>query len=228
MKQVLALVTGACCLLSTVAIAESANPLSAETLVSYPGKTLTVVIHKAPNFIAVTSGRNGTGLGAISPTLEGNKLVRQDQIPDPSLTVAAKLAPMVQAKSGATNIATREDVGPLATGDVAKLVNGKGLILEVWTYLWAFQHLPLDFDHYIVKYEANARILDPAGNPIAGARCLSAPEDKVSFEQLTADHAAGLKALLIKAASTCTDAMAKVLLGTPASAQGNADTKDTQ
>lgn len=228
MKQVLGIVASTCCLLSTVAIAESAAPLSAGTLVSYPGQTLTVVIHKAPNFIALTSGRNGTGLGAISAATEGNKLMREDQIPDPSLAVAAKLAPMVQAKSGATNIATLEDVGPLSTGDVAKIVNGKGLILEVWTYLWGFHLRPLDTEHYSVKYEANARILDPAGNPIAGARCLSTPEDNTSFEQLTADHAAGLKALFIKASSTCTDAMAKVLLGAPASAQGNMASGDAQ
>jgi len=210
MKSVFMLAVSACWLYSSFA--------AAETLDSYSGQVLTVVTHKLPNMFASTSGRNAPRLGAVSPGLEGKKLVEENQIPDPTLAVATRLAPVIAARSKASNTVSFGDVDPLATGDVAKLVNGKGPILEIWTFMWGFRRVSTDFEHYVVRYEAMARILDPAGNPLAGAHCAIVSKDVLAYDDLTADHAAGLKSQFAADASTCADALAGALLAPSAKA----------
>lgn len=205
------------------------NFAAAETLDSYPGQVLTVVTHKPPMFFANASWRGDvSGLGAIAPGIEGKKMMQENQIPDPALAVAAKLSPMVAARSKASSTASIGDVDPLSTTDVAKLVSGKGLILEIWTFAWAFRPLAMNTDHYVVQYDAMARILDAAGNPLAGARCATFSKDILGYDDLIADHAAGLKSQFATESSTCADAFAKVLLAPPAATQADTSSKSAQ
>ena len=195
---------------------------SDDAMRSLHGAHLTVVTYGKSPFAAMTYGKAMFGgLGGLAAIGEGNDVIRNNDVPDPAVTVAAKLSPLLTARlnaSGADNIADR-DPDKNAEKDLAAAASGKGAMLDVQTMYWSFVYFPLDWTHYHVIYTARARLIDAgSGQVIAQAPCkFDTENDKPApdYDTMMADKAAKLKAMLAEAADACTAGIEKDLLGTP-------------
>jgi hypothetical protein len=174
---------------------------------AYAGKPLATIVHKAPNFAAVTwttakmMGNASAGNTGVS---EGNELVREFAIADPAADVAASLASNLSAVLKTT------------PGDST---HGTGLLLDIETVGWAFAYIPEDAVHYQVKYMGRARLIDAAtAADIASAACRweSNAKDAPGYDDLLAGGGALLKDMLASAAKDCAAMYRTQILAVPA------------
>jgi hypothetical protein len=178
------------------------------------GQPLTSVTYTRPDFSAMTYGKAAFGLiGAGLMISEGNAVVKDNDLPDPSLRIEAKLTERLAdhlKASGATKIAGR----PAKLDDEASLsrdAGSKGVILDVETINWMFVYYPLDWSHYRIMYVGRARLIDAnTGKRIAQAPCTYQSDDTAppTYDQMLADKAARLKTMFAAATDFCADKMA--------------------
>ena len=174
---------------------------------AYAGKPLATIVHKAPDFAAVTwttakmMGNASVGNTGVS---EGNELVREFAIADPAADVTASLASDLSA------------VLKTAPGDST---HGTGLLLDIETVGWAFSYIPEDAVHYQVKYMGRARLIDAAtAADIASVPCRweSNAKDAPGYDDLLAGSGALLKDMLASAAKDCAATYRTQILAAPA------------
>ena len=174
---------------------------------AYAGKPLATIVHKAPDFAAVTwttakmMGNASVGNTGVS---EGNELVREFAIADPAADVTASLASDLSA------------VLKTAPGDST---HGTGLLLDIETVGWAFSYIPEDAVHYQVKYMGHARLIDAAtAADIASVPCRweSNAKDAPGYDDLLAGSGALLKDMLASAAKDCAATYRTQILAAPA------------
>ena len=103
------------------------------------------------------------------------------------------------------------------TSSLAKLYGDSDVLLDVQTVGWGFSYFPTDWNSYRVTYNAKARVIETRGGKLlAEASCVRVPEngpEAPSYDQLTSNGAAGLKAELKKAAEQCVVEFRSKLLG---------------
>ena len=174
---------------------------------AYAGKPLATIVHKAPDFAAVTwtmSKMMGNVSSSVSSESEGNELVKDFGIADPAADIAATLASGLSA-----GLKT-------APGDSA---HGTGLLLDIETIGWAFAFIPEDAAHYQVKYMGRVRLIDAAtAADIASVPCRweSNTKNAPGYDDLLAGRGALLKDMLASAAKDCTATYQNQFLATPA------------
>lgn len=190
----------------------------ADAVDALKGQPLTSVTYVKPDFAAMTYGKAAIGglIGGAVMVSDGNTIVKENDIPDPALQIEPKLTALVTERlkaSGATKVAGRaaklDDEQSLS-----KDAGHKGVVLDVESINWMFVYFPFDWTHYRVVYTARARLIDAnTGKRIAQAPCEYKSEDKEppTYDQLLDNKAALLKTMLVTAADTCADKMAKSL-----------------
>jgi hypothetical protein len=190
----------------------------AEAVDALKGQPLTAVTYVRPDFAAMTYGKAAIGglIGGAVMVSDGNAIVKENEIPDPVLRIEPKLTALVAERlkaTGTTKIANRaaklDDEASLS-----KDTGNKGVVLDIESINWMFVYFPFDWTHYRVVYTARARLIDAgSGKRIAQAPCEYKSEDKVppTYDQMLENKAELLKTMLVTAADTCAETMAKTL-----------------
>lgn len=184
---------------------------------AYAGVPLATFTHGKPDFAAITWSRvmmSGGATAGLESVAEGNDLVKEFEVEDPALTIAASLDASLSATLHVI-------AAPPMRTDLFQVPPGaKGLVLDVLTENWAFSYLPADPAQYQVKYMGRARLIDAAtGAELASAPCRWASEDNKNapgYDELLAGRAALLKDILAAAARDCAAAYKKQFLASPA------------
>lgn len=203
----LVLILGAC---STVRHA----PISDDSLSKLEGRSVVSSRHGQPDFVAFTAGKAVFGLiGALAATSAGNAIVKENEIEDPAITIASGL----QAKlAAAKNTRQLDSSGVADKDDTATVVaasQGGDFVLDVKTLGWMFSYYPTDWMHYRISYSARLRLIDSANKSVlAESACTSVQGDDKNpptKDQLLDDKATLLKEYLAKAATACTELLAR-------------------
>ena len=194
------------------------TPISPESLARLQGKSVQATQYAQPDFAAFTAGKAAFALvGAAMMISEGNEIVKENQIPDPAREISAGLQSRLSAGKGTKPLPNSKTSAQGA--DVAAIVatnSGSDYILDVRTMSWMFNYYPADWAHYRVTYSAKVRLIDAATKSVvAESACTTVQGDDKnppSKDQLLDNKAALLKSYLSKAATTCTDLLAREVL----------------
>ena len=195
----------------------SNTPLTQQASEQLQNKTLTVVHYPVSDFSAFTAGKAMFGLiGAAEMISAGNKIVKEDQIPDPDVRIGDELAQRLASERNMHIIATDKVAASDSPSALASTYQGADLLLDVKTLSWMFVYYPTDWSHYKVVYSARVRLIDTSSKEIlAETACKTVQgDDKLppTREQLLDDHGALLKSYLNKGADACVNVLAKNLL----------------
>lgn len=192
-------------------------PISAEAAGKLQGKKVAAARGEKPDFTAFTAGKAAFAvLGAAAMISEGNAIVKDNEIADPALNIAAQLQTRLAAAK-----ATQPQPDPTAftKDDVAAIVAanpGVDYVLDVRTLNWMFNYYPTDWAHYRITYGAKLRLIDVAAKSVvAESACSTVQGDDKnppSKDQLLENKAALLKSYLEKAATACTEVLARDVL----------------
>jgi len=196
-------------------------PVSPETWNAYQGTTLKTVTHRPADFLAMTANRVRVPIGGLFiMTGKGNGLVRDDQIVDPALAIAAKLSADMANRLKPANMTTRADQVSLSDETLAGVAGSKGLVLDVETTSWGYMYFSLDWSHYRATYFARVKLLDAAtGKPIVKTRCSIDPDKDATSptgDEMLVDNGARLKAMLAADGDACLASVEKDLFGVTA------------
>lgn len=186
------------------------KPLGISQADQISGRSLVVVAHEKPTFVAATARKAMFGaFGAMAMASAGDDIVAKNDIEDPSIYIGEEIA-----KSLATryNVAANEETSISDTDDPDRLASrysGADLVLFTQTRGWSFMYFPTDWDNYRVGLNVTVKLFDRKRNSVlAAANCAYSPEYPDSDEaptrdELLANNASGLKAELKKGADHC-------------------------
>jgi hypothetical protein len=195
----------------------SHTPLSKDVSDQLQGKTVTRTKYSTPDFTAFTAGKAAFALlGAAAMIAEGNSIVKENEIADPSIEISEALA----GKLATTKSMKAVDSARVAESDtIESLVStypGADYLLDVKTFNWMFNYYPTDWAHYKVTYSARLRLIDTAKKTVvAETMCQTVQGDDAkppTKDQLLDAKAALLKSYLKKGASACVEVLAKNIL----------------
>ena len=149
-------------------------------------------------------------LGGMAMISAGNELVRSENIDDPAVEISERIAnDMAQKRSAALLPVSHQIAANDNPASLVKAYSGADIILDVKTINWMYLYYPSNWSKYHVMYTARVRLIDgKSGAIVAQHMCKVDPTDQnnpPTRDALHADHAALLKQLLHKAASTCVD-----------------------
>lgn len=170
-----------------------------------------VIISKRekPPFLATTAlNVQFALLGVAAQISNGNKIINENQVEDPSIYIANELAKTLESQLGITNITT--STSKTTTNNVKTLAEqykGADLLLDVQTTNWQSIYYTSDWNNYRVLYTAKLRLIDTKNQKVlAESSCSKNQDDKKnspSYDQLIANNAAVLKAALKSHADAC-------------------------
>lgn len=172
------------------------------------GKTMAVTASDKPNFGIMTVGKVMFGMvGAVAMIIEGNKIIKTYDIPDPAEyigeSIAAKISEIHSVSIEHSVVAESDD----AVDALAEKYSAKDLVLDVRTINWSFGYFPTDWDSYRVIYSAKLRLIDTnTRDVVAESFCARIPvqtPESPSYDQLLENSAERLKKELKVAADYC-------------------------
>jgi hypothetical protein len=215
-------------LLSSLALAlpacgtPSPQAVGAQSLARLKDKSLVVAMPAARvDFTAFTPGKAAFSfLGDVAMRSEGNRIVADNAIADPALSIGRDLAQELGASAGVRPVAaaapiTSSDESPAA---VAAKAAGAGLVLWVRTKDWRTWYYPSNFNRYRARVEVFAALIDVASKTVlAQATCdESSPtsaDASPTYGEMVGAGAQRLKEELARAQSACVATLKKGLLG---------------
>lgn len=186
------------------------KPLGISQADQITGRSLVVVAHEKPTFVAATAQKAMFGaFGAMAMASEGDDIVARNGIEDPSVYIGEEIAKALAtrykvAAHGETSITDSDDLDQLASR-----YNGGDLILFTQTRGWSFTYFPTDWDNYRVGLNVRVKLYDPKRKTLlAAADCAYSPDyadsdEAPTHDELLANSATGLKAELKKGADHC-------------------------
>jgi len=197
---VLAIAAGGCAQLSN-------TTLDAQAL---RGRSVEVVVQSTPSFYADNRRRRRFGLlGAFAMAHEGNRLIREHGIPDPSLALAASLRRSVAVRghlaARAPETRSKGVANPTAN-PVTAHGSGPELTLSVRTTNWEYRPFRGASDQFYVIYSVRLDLVDNVRNRAIGTeRCEVTPtiDERLTEAELTANGAAKLRTELALASEQC-------------------------
>lgn len=214
----------ACVLLGACASTQNVA-VSTDTLASMQGKSLILIQRESPTFVAMTSGKGMfavAGVGAAAAA--GNKLVSENQIVDPAMTISRKLAQGLVDEYGMSLRGETETVQSDKVDGLVQMANDNDYALDVATHGWSYIYDGFKFGDYFVGYSSKLRLIDVrSGQVISSGSCAydakKAGKSAVSHETLLRDNAAYIKNELAEATDLCVKEFASNLFSAPAMAQ---------
>lgn len=210
------------CLLSislmTGCVSVKHAPLTKDASAALQGASLSATQYPTPDFSAMTAGKASFALvGAAAMISAGNKIVKENNIPDPALAIRDGLIKKLEATRNiqvvatATNLVKKDDIKSLVAN-----YQGADFLLDIKTINWMFSYYPTDWTHYRVIYNARLRLIDTkTSRVIAETMCQTVQGDDnnpPTHDQLLENNASLLKDYLSKGASQCVDVLAKDVL----------------
>lgn len=194
--------------------------LTTDTAQSLKGAHVQVVHFDAADFAIFTTTNATFGpIGMVTAVSEGNAMVREDGIDDPSAYIGHSLAERLGKTyqfSGITDLpqphSTKDD-DPAYASSVAH----DGLVIDVRSYMWSFIYFPTHWGKYQPLYSARARIIDAKTGVVVGQQICqikdSDSDTAPTYDELVADKGAILKEQIRKAADACVTQIADKILG---------------
>lgn len=172
------------------------------------GRALTLSKRETPDFAAFTAAAPIFGLiGGLAAIGVGNDIVRTNRIEDPAERIALALSADLAAKYGVRVASTRFPLDTDEVTQLAKTAPDAELLLDVRTFLWAFNYFPTTWNRYRLLYTARVRLIDiKTGRILTEGKCTRIPEETPnapSYNELLADGAARLKVENTIAADYC-------------------------
>ncbi len=193
--------------------------LSADHTKVLQGKTIALSTRPRADFVAMTAGKAAFALvGAVAMIEAGNAIVKNNGIDDPTTLLGQSLLSEAEVRYGVVT-ATPPSVA-IDTTDLAKMAHTAGnadLLLDVQSLGSQFRYFPTDWSHYAVDSAFKVRLLDVHSESlIAEGFCRQttqkdpAPPTK---DELLADNAARLKAILATQRDACLQQLKKDVFG---------------
>jgi len=192
-------------------------PIASTTMSSMSNQTISYTDWPTPAFSATTSG--GVAVGALFGAVggaamairainEGNALVKVNQITDPADSIALSLTNSLATSASATV------VGPVVAAgakpaDIAAAAPGAHYVVDVRTIGWGTMYYLADLSRYGIIYQARMQVIDTTTKAVvAEAYCIQRPvkgqaSTAPTYNELVADGAAKLKAMLAQASENC-------------------------
>lgn len=193
------------------------KPLTANASAQLEGKSLTYAVHSKPDFAAMTAGKAMFAVfGAAAMVSKGNSIIAENNVPDPAQAISSGL---MQRLADQRHMSV-QDTPIRAASDKLDALAAQGTtadyLLDVQTINWMYGYYPSKPSYYRVLYSARMRLIDThTKKVVAETLCKAQPntdENAPTQDELLNDHAAGLKHLLDKAATDCTDVLSKQIL----------------
>lgn len=186
--------------------------LTMKDSVRLEGKTLAVSrYNELPSFAAQTAVNVQFGaLGLASAQSSGNKMIKNNGIEDPALSIAREIAQGLAANYRVKVIEADQFVPLNSKVDaLVKTFADYDFILDVKTLGWGSIYFTSDWNNYRVMYSAHARLIDVANKTVlAEGLCSHVPDygntdDAPTYEQL--ENGEGLRASLANSVAFCAD-----------------------
>jgi hypothetical protein len=151
-------------LASTAQAKDKALPLPESAIPNLAGKTVAVVRHARPDFVAMTAGKAAFGLvGAGAMVAAGNEIVSRNNIEDPAAVLERELAPVFAKKYGMeikpapAYALTQKQKKP---AEIAALEQGVDYVLDIRSGGWMSLYYPTDWNNYWVMYSVQVQLID--------------------------------------------------------------------
>jgi hypothetical protein len=185
-------------------------------------KSLVVSIPSTrPDFRAFTPGKAGFSLvGDVFMRSEGNRIVNDNAVADPTIAIARDLAQALGDSGGprlaagsAPIVSDNDSPAALSAG-----VSGAALVMRVRTRDWRTWYYTTNFNRYRARVEVSAELIDTSTQTVvAKARCdESSPisaDASPTYDEMVGAGAQRLKDELARAQSACVLALKKGLFG---------------
>ena len=221
------IIAAACVLLVTGCVSTRTAQIDNATATALRGKVVALTDRPRAGFVAMTPGKAMFAMiGAAAMIQAGQTIVRENEIPDAAPIVDNALLLAAQKHYGAVR-ATTAPV-QIDTTDVNKLADaakGADILFDVQGVGAQFRYQPLHIGKYIVDSSYKFRIVDVhARKLIAEGFCAQSTKDDPtppSHDELLADKAARLKAILKTQHEQCTDQFATQVLSLPVQTAAN-------
>jgi hypothetical protein len=194
--------------------------LSPQAAASLKGQSVAVTAYATPDFVAMTPSKVLVPFGGLAMITEGNKIIAENKVNDPSLKIAADLAKLLEDNLGTQNIGTPIRV---FDNDVNKITAATGnsvkYILDVQTFMWGLSYFPTDWTHYHIIHTARARIIDASSKAIlAEGFCARPPASNAgapTYEMMLDNNASILKRESLLASEACVKNLTMDMLALP-------------
>lgn len=193
-------------------------PLTSSVGSAYRGKSITYAVHEEkPSFYAMTAGKSMCGgAGAAAMVCEGNEIIRENNVPDPAVTISATLVNDLATKYDLVVIQPTKKTSSTKTAQVASDYGNADLVLDVKTKSWGFAYLPMNWNNYRIMYNAKLKLIDTKKTVELASRSVSYnsinDNKHPSYNQLIDNDAVGLKQELEKAKTHCIIDFRKIII----------------
>lgn len=187
-------------------------PMDRAALPTLKGKTVSVVTHESPSFIAMTSGKGMfavAGVGAAAAA--GNKLVKEKHIEDPAPKVGMLVAEDLNSRFGlSSNGQPSKQAEADDLKEIAGQAAGNDYALDVMTIGWSYMYDGFHFSDYYVGCSVKLRLVDVATSEVLSAGLCAydtktAGKPTVSHDKLLENDAAYIKQTYKDASTYCAD-----------------------
>jgi len=191
------------------------------TLPTLKNKTLSLVIHESPDFLAITPGKKMLTIADIDAGyINGNRLVQKSGINDPAEKICQMLARVLGSNYGLLyheNSMLRSSSKDMKY--LMPLANEKDYLLDVETIGWLVENNSFERSGYYLKYVVETRLIDVRkSKPIGHSTCeydsTVAGKKLVSYAKLIENDAAYIKLTLDEAATFCVNKLKSELFST--------------
>lgn len=183
-------------------------PLNPNAGSAYRGKSITYAIHETPDFSAMTAGMaTFGGIGGAAMVGKGNKIIRENEVPDPARAIAAVLVNDLATEYGLLVMLPNKKTHAKNPEGIASDYRESDLVLDVQTFNWGFAYFPLDWNNYRILYVCKLKLIDTEKQTVlaVGKFKYDSKDSGVypSYDQLMNNKAEGLKMELKKAEEKC-------------------------
>ncbi len=184
------------------------------------GKSLSLVTHESPGFVAMTYGKGMFAVAGVGAAVAaGNELVKESRIVDPAQKIGNLLTQHLGSRYGlSVKGQSSKKAESYDIAEVVKLAGGSDYVLDVATNGWNFIYDGFHFSDYLVGYSVKVRLID-----VANAKTIaegfstydtkSAGKPPVSYEKLLENNAAYIKEALEDATAHCVEKFKTELFG---------------
>lgn len=160
-----------------------------------------VVKNDSPFFSEVTYGKMMFSMlimpvGIIAMKHAGNKIIKENDVLDPSLKIATNLSLKLKNEYDAQVIYDEEILkSSLTTSEMAKKYSDKAdYIIDIKTFDWNIFYAQFDILKYRVKHISELRFIDVKNTKIVGqGYCVAMSNKKYSYDSLLTNKAQNLK-----------------------------------
>ncbi len=181
-----------------------------KTLQTLKNKTLALIIHESPDFMAMTFDKSMfNDAHVIAAYADGNRLIQEKGIHDPADKICKMMAEVFSEKYGLLyNRSSMIKSKSKKMKDLVHLANVKDYLLDVETVYWFFLNKEHKRPDYYISYIAKLNLIDvDKSTSIGRSTCeydtVSAGKNPVSYEKLMENDAAYIKQSLDDAANFC-------------------------